>query len=304
MAIDDLFFNEGLAPCVDYHISAHTLSRGTIYIGIDLYTQEAKALNHKIPKLKIDLDDDTLNIAILQIISEEEQKLGSPGKENDFTLEPIRIELDQIDEKPWQDIDDVDIIDPQNSRLVAGSLYLPKEKEEFPARKVKVTFALEQHFVDSNKQLLPLFWELATLMSESAMADLYAMIGLYSKGVTRQPKHQALKLIHLFHIPHTYPLELSNVLTEIKDTLFHLRDTSAFKRLATELRMASHSNPDRILPGPHYIYERTNIIIGSKGWHRIATDENCNLILSHMKITVSTGHKRISTKVSSALSGE
>jgi hypothetical protein len=66
-----------------------------------------------------------------------------------------------------------------------------------------------------------------------------------------------------------------------------------------ELCKVSHSHQEQAFPNPHFLFERTNILIGAKGWRRIATDENCEEILSHMKVTVSAGHGRASMNVAS-----
>jgi hypothetical protein len=299
MAVDDFFYDNNFFPYLDYEFTGRVF-HDVIYFNIAFNTTEAKRLADKLPHLTVSLDDKEFHTAIIQIGSELEHNLGVAGKDTP-DWDAVRDELRGIEARPWRSIDDIDVINPRDVRLVPGSLYVPQDKTKMPARKVKVTYALDPTFAERHKDLLPLYWQLAILMSENIKADLYAKFGFYSKGITRKPKHRVNKLIHLFHISPLVPLDLPYVREMIELSLLALRDAKAFKRLAADLRLATHDDTDHILPGPHYMFERTDVLIGAKGWHRIATDENCGLILSHMKVTVSTGRERASTKIGSVL---
>lgn len=298
-AVDDFFYDHELFPYLDYELTGLAF-RDIIYAHVTLKTKEAKQLADELTRLTVPLDDIPFHTALVQIFAEKEHHLGVAGDDTP-DWEAVRKELREIDKRPWRHIDDIDIVTPLEVQMVPGSLYVPLEKKSEPARRVRVTFTLDQAFADEHQELLPLFWKLAMLMSENTTTSLCATFGFYSRGLVRRPKRQATKLIHRFHIPPMYPLELPKVRESIRSTLLDMHDSKAFKRFVAELCLASHADPDRILPGPHYIYERTRILVGAKGWQRLATDENCNLILSHMKVTVSAGRQRASTKVGSIL---
>jgi hypothetical protein len=297
MAVDDFFHEHTLFRYLDYEIAGHVLN-GVIYVRVTCKTKKAKQLSTELPELAISVGRATLHTALVQIFAEKEHTLGvSGGDVADWNA--VRRELSEIDEQPWQDIDNVNILNPEDMQMMPGSLYIPQEKEPMPARKILVALLIDEAFAESHKELLPLYWQLAILISESTKVHLYATFGFYSKGVMRQ----AAKLTYQYYIPYAYPLELSRMREVIESSLLDLHKNKAFKRLGIELRSAKYNDPDRPIPGPHYMYERTGLIVGTKGWQRIATDDNCALVLSHMKFVVRTGHKRVSSKISSIFDG-
>lgn len=79
MAVEDLFYHKHLFPYVDYQLSSQMLRGGIIYVNITLHTSEAKQLIDKLPELTIPLNDRSIHTAIIQIISEKEQYLGTRG---------------------------------------------------------------------------------------------------------------------------------------------------------------------------------------------------------------------------------
>ena len=139
MTLERLFYDESLFPHVDYAFHAHKLQPGgMVCVDTALYTNSAKALANKITALKIQLDDKSVNAAIAQLIAEEERQLGMPD------TEALRKELRDTEALPWQDIDDVDAIDPKRLNLRHGALYIPQNAEKAPARKLNINFGLDQ----------------------------------------------------------------------------------------------------------------------------------------------------------------
>jgi hypothetical protein len=300
MAVDDFFYDNKLFPYLDYHYIAKTV-RGTIYFSIYLHTEESKKLEGEIRDLKIYNEDKDLHIAIIQLGSELKHNLGHTSERDSTDWSAVQEELSTIEKKPWQNTADVDVIDPQATRLVHGSLYIPQDKTAIPVRKVNVAFTLDKDFADDHKELLPLYNEISELMSENTCAELYGMFGFYSVAITRSPKNKVIKLTHSFHVADVYPLKLPLVRDTIEDSIIDLDEDKAFQRLIARLHVADHSTPDEALMGVNYVFKQTGLIVGAKGWQRIATDENCEKILAHMKVTVSTGHSRLSMNVNSVL---
>ncbi|HMH70008.1 MAG TPA: hypothetical protein VK502_01290 [Candidatus Saccharimonadales bacterium] len=296
MALDDFFYEEELFNYVDYVFHAYTLLPGGIVcVDISLYTDKAKLLANKISMLTVALDDRSINTAIAQLIAEEERQLGMTSIEN------IRKELSEIEAQSWRDIDDVDEIDPKHLDLMHGALYTPQNAEKVAAQKFGIAFILDQTFTEGNRELLPLFWQLATVIHESVAAALYREVGCYSKNVTRTYTRETTKLTRFFHINPGLPVEASNALAIVGDVLLDLHATGTFKRFITELATTSFNDPHRPAPDPALMFNPGAVLIGAKGWRRIATDANCKLVLSRMKVMVSAGRKRSSLKVGSVL---
>jgi len=299
MAVDNFFYDKQLFPYLDYDLSTRVV-RGIIYVRIPLYTTKAKRLSKELAKLKIPLDDESRTIAVLQIAVDKQQMFGIVGdKEPDF--ETLNRELGALDARLWQDIDNFDLVSPQDNQLVSGTFYPFLEKEVIATREVNVTFSLDKPFAGAHRELLPLFWNLAMLTSSNIGRELYENVGFYGTATSHRPKNRTTALVRHYRAAADVVQQLNNTRDIINDAILDLGDNDAYKRMAAELRSVSLSTPDRMFPDPIVMHDRTGIIVGSKGWNRIATDENCSLILSHMKVTVSTGRKRISVKIGSVL---
>ncbi len=299
MAVDDFFYDNKLFPYLDYEYTAKTIG-GVLNFEIDLYTQEAKDLSSHVRQLKISITDDALHIAVLQLNAELQHNLAATGEET-VNWNAVREELLTIESKPWQNIEEVDIIDLHASKLVPGSFYTPQDKTAVTVREASVTFALDEEFAKEHRELLPLHCELSELMSENVRADLYSRFGFYSAGTTRNDDGLTLELTHTFHILHLDPTKLSSIREAVEDSIIDLYKLEVFQRLTAQLHNANHSDPDKIFPGVNHIFKQTNLIVGEKGWKRIATKDNCKMLLSHMKLSISAGQSSTSLDVASLL---
>jgi hypothetical protein len=274
--------------------------RGTIYVRISLYAPKAKKFSQEIAKLKIPIDETSRAIAILQIAVDKQQAFGIVGdKEPDF--DTLNKELIKLETRPWQDIDSFDLIDPQDNQLEQGAFYMLRDKKELATRNVNIAFSLDKSFADTHGQLLPLFWHLTLQTSANIHCGLYDQLGFYGIGTSHRPKNRMTTLVQHYRAASDITQNLDDIQGLINDMILDLNDNNAYIRMTSELRSVSLSVPDRMFPDPMVIFERTGVILGAKGWKRIATDKNCALVLSHMKVTVSSGRNRSSVKISSIL---
>jgi hypothetical protein len=299
MAVDSFFCGKRLSPYLDYELSTRVV-RGVIYVRISLYTAESKKLSQELTKLRILLDDDSRTIAIMQIAADKKQFFGIAGNDQpDFKA--LNKELNELDSRPWQDIDSFRSVIPQENQLVGGRFYPLPDKGEPAIGDSNVTLSLDKSFADSHEELLPLFWHFAMLTSASIKSELYRQAGFFGATISRNPKHRAIKLTQHYHGAAEVTLLTKDIRDMVGDMILDLNDNNAYIRMTSELRSVSLSVPDRMFPDPMVIFERTGVILGAKGWKRIATDKNCALVLSHMKVTVSSGRNRSSVKISSIL---
>jgi hypothetical protein len=281
-AIDDLFYDNGLFPYLDYLLVGHTFHRGVVYIDLALYTDQAKELAKKVSALRIDLRQDSILIATTQLIAEKERPFGSAG------LDAVKQALMKLHEQPWQDIDDLDIIDTKRVRRRHDVFYIAKGKP-MPARKLTVTVSLDPDFAASHRELLPFFRQLSTLIAESFQADLAIIYGYYNTEVTTKNTRRAVSLSSVMKVAYGAKMDVADVLETVLNTVSDHQKYNAYTRLATELRTASHSAPAHLMPDPELMLKRTLVLIGAKGWKKTATEENCNLLLQHMTIEVKCG---------------
>lgn len=300
MAVDNFFYNKRLFPYLDYDLSTRVV-RGIIYVNISLYTPQANQLADELPRLKVPLDNESRTIAIVQIVADKKQFFGVTGKKQpDF--EALNKELIVLDDSSWQDVDKFDLVSPQDNQLVHGAFYPLPDRGEVAVSDVNVAFSLDKAFADVHGELLPLFWHLAMVTSAGIGRELYVQVGFFGTGISRSPKNRATRLVRHYRATTEVALLTKDIRDMAEDVIVDLDENDAYRRMTTELRSATHNKSKRMLPNPIYMYDRTGIILGAKGWQRIATDVNCNLILSHMKVTVSTGRNRASIKVGSLLS--
>jgi|GEM_PF-1579744 len=298
-AVDDLFYDHELFPYLDYEYTATTLG-GVVQFGIDLYTKEAKDLSENIRETKISLDNEIFHATILQLATSLQHNV-SVANEGSINWDVVREELLLLDSKPWQDIKDVDIIDPKHTAFVPGSFYIPKDKTKLEIRKIRVTFQLDEEFTDQHKELLPLYCELSEFMSENIYVDLYSNFGFYSMDADYNSKTRAHELTHLFHTVELSAVKPSSVRKVVEESVSDLHEFKAFHRLTSHLHHASHTKADAFFPGVNRTFRRTHLIVGEKGWQRIATDENCRKILSHMYIVIGVGRSKTSVNIASIL---
>lgn len=213
----------------------------------------------------------------------------------------VREELLAVESTPWQDIEDISIIDLHATKLVAGSMYIPQDKTMHAAHEARITFAFNKKFTKEHRELLPLCSELSELLSKNVRADLYSQFGFYSTGTTCHNKGRGFELIHTFDVLQLNPTKLSQVHKVVEDSIFDLHKLKGFQRLMAQLRHPRHNNRDKIFPSVNYIFKQTNLIIGKKGWQRIATKSNCDIVLSHMELSINIGDDTASLGVASLL---
>jgi hypothetical protein len=304
MAIDDFFYDNKLFPYLDYDVIARTI-HGIIYIDITLNTDEAKELIDRLPDLKISLGEPSFDVAIGQISSELRYVLGIVGG-SEPNWGAVRDELREIEAKQWQNIDDVDILDPRKSELIQGALYEPKHKKKIKTRKIEVSYELDEKFANEHKEMRPLFTQISSVMSENVRADLYSEFGFYAYELKFEPEFHARRLVRSFRFPYAAHLDIKEVYEVIHNSLVDLSDAGAYNRFIGQLKQVKSTDLGILFPNPYNNYKHTDVVIGAKGWNRIATDANCNMLLSQMVVHLRIDEKIISIKLNDLfkISGE
>jgi len=295
MAVDDFLYENQLSLFLDYSITARTLS-GLIYVEIDLYTEEAKKLARKLPSLNIMLNEQTLNVALIQLGSELQRAFGMAGQGN-AARKMLAEELHVLDAQNWINIDEVAVIEPLNLKLVPGSFFDLKDKKEILTKEVDISYVIDHDAIGSDAAMLALSIYIAKLISANVQAALSSQFGFYINEVNYTFERQIAKLTHSLRIVKFLELNVEDIKQVTGDSLADLYEQKAFSRLIGALSRAATTNSDCIFPDPYTLYKQTNIIIGAKGWRQIATEENCKMILAHMKVVISVGDARASLDV-------
>ena len=292
--VETFFYQNQLFPYVDYFLAARTLDAGVIYIDLYLYTPAAIALAHRIPGLDIELNQATISIATRQLMAEKEEPLGSSG------YDIVLAALAALQAQSWQNIDDVDTIDAKNMRRRAKPFYLAVGRP-IRSRRLSTAVLLDPAFAAEHRELLPLFRQLAWVITASFQADLPDNYGYYSFDDHFRHNRQTTGLFNIFKVARTYgqEVDLAANLVTCLESIADLRRLGGFGRFLAELRQTSYRDRTDYAPDPIINYQDSLIFMGSTGWWTIATSANFDLIMSHVSIELKYGRHKLSQTVDS-----
>ena len=288
MYIDILLRKHRLVPRLDYALDGTMYYGGIVYIEVELYTDAAIALSDALRTLTIKFDEDIITTAATQILAEKEEPLGSTGYDH------VKRALEDLHAQPWQNIDDVGIIDTKNIRKKTGSFYIAEGKP-LPARKLVIGVFLKAEFAKSHRELLPLFRQLAGLINASLQHKIASSYGYYSFDDMYKNTNSTIGVLNTFKVGNANDIEvdLADILGVCFDVIRDLRQCDAFGRYINELRNVSYYNHPGLAPNLEKNYENTHIFIGAKGWQKIATNENSELLLKYAYIEVKFGGDKL-----------
>jgi len=288
MRIEKFFSEKHLFPYLDYSLVGKTY-RGVVYIDLELYTEVAITLANELSSLSITFNEETFTTAATQLLAEEEEPLASTGYEN------VKQALEELQKRPWQNIDDIEFIDAKKIRKKTGSFYIAEGKAR-PARKLTTGILLDVEFAASRRELLPLFRQFAWLLTSTLQGALPEAYGYYSLKDLYKNTKKTVGLFNIFKVGDAddIQVDLSDTLKTCLEVTRDLQQYGAFTDYMKELRKTSYYNRPNLAPNLEKNYEDTLIFIGPKGWQKIATNENYELLLKHMRIEVKFGRKKVS----------
>lgn len=147
-----------------------------------------------------------------------------------------------------------------------------------------------------HRDLLPLFRQLALVISTTLQNTLSDKYGYYSNSDNYYDSEKKIGIANIFKVPNGADIDVEGNMDSCKKVVNTLRHRKALVRLARELRQASfHDEPDRA-PNPKSTFIDTGLIIGVEGWKRITTVENCELLLKNISIELRYGRNTLETK--------
>lgn len=285
--IDALFFKNHLFQQLDYSLNGTTYYGGVILVSLELYTEAAVSLAKQIPTLNIVFNEHSISTASSQLLAEKELPFNSSG------YDPVKEALLTLHDRPWQNIDELSLLDTQTIRRKTHPYFLSKEKR-LRARKLTSNIVLDSVFSNSNPELLPLFRQIAWLVTanlQHVLADTYGYFSLSDKFTNTKQK---VCLVNAFNVANTHNVDLKDNLESCLSLINNMKKFNAFNRLATELNNISYFNSPSLAPNIDKIYEDTLMIVGAEGWKKIATVENCERILKHITIELQFGREKAS----------
>lgn len=281
MEIEQLFARNHLYAYLDYSLDGATYYGGAVVISIDFYTDKAMAMLRKIRELKVNFNEATILIAVMQIIAEKEVRFKVAE------LPKLKSALKSLDEQAWHDIDDVAVIDTKDIKK-RPSVFTIIKGTHAPAKELKVSITLSLD-KSVSRELLPLSRQLAWMIIANLQNTLADKYGLFSE----KDYYRDNTLTNVFHVAHGRNVDLSYIAQTSQDKITEMQRAKAFHQLLLDLRDTDYYNHSNIAPHPQDTYVDTGIFIGRQGWKRLATDDNYRLLIRNMSLKIIFGRQSI-----------
>lgn len=294
-SIDEFFYTQGMFRSLDYDLNASVYAKGGIItIEILFYGETVKQKANKLKNLSVDIDEVSIGAGIGQIVAERQKPFYTPG------VREIAEELKELHDQPWVDIDQLSSINTKSIEMKQGSLTLAAGPVQ-RTRSLIVDISLHPDMVTSHPELLPLFTCIATFIHCNCENIISNAFGLYGVGIKKDVRYEddfGMPLV--FRVPPSGKDlmndtdRLKKILQLFVDWFEEFQDNKTIARFLGNLKYADYKDYRDLMPSPRATLHDTGIFVGTKGWRKIATVENCNLLLENTSIHVKYGRKKIS----------
>jgi hypothetical protein len=288
--VNQLFHDNNLFLRLDYSVAGATYHSGIVTVDTEAYTPAAQDLLAQLSGLDIVFNEQSLSAGFTQLLAEVEEPVGSLG------YDKVQQALVDLHEQPWQDVDKLEFLDAQKIRRTPYPVYIGEGKP-LKARKLQITFFLDSSLVKSHRELLPLFQEIAWFMIANCRRSLskaHPYYGSSDSFVSNSKKVAASAILKVAH-GHYDGVNLARDLDLCLGAIQELREI--FDRYMADLRSISYSHDLDLAPSLESMHNDTLFIIGGKGWKKLATIENCELLLSRTCIELKFGHEKQSRSI-------
>lgn len=281
-AITEYLYNHGQYKLLDYSLNGDTYESGIVMICGECYNTEAEHLLENIANMKVSLSDKNpghmpVSQAMSQLYAEESQKL--------FVKNPDMIirELELLDNKPWQNLDSVDIL-PKNTTNDKSLTDLIYETDQ-PADK-KPILKLQLQIDNQPVELRVLWRELARFISLSIGQKICRDFGVYYSKESVKNNDTSVMFTSIFSVsPHDREIDMKEVAAIAKQTLTKVTSSNVLEHFSDYLSSLSYTNNPCAAPDSCQIAQEFGIIIGAAGWKKLATTENIAKALKATRIT-------------------
>lgn len=280
--ITEYLYSHGQYKLLDYSLNGETYESGIVMICGECYNTEAEHLLENIANMKVSLSDKNpghmpVSQAMSQLYAEESQKL--------FVKNPDMIirELELLDNKPWRNLDSVDIL-PKNTTNNKDLTDLIYETDQ-PADK-KPILKLQLQIDNQPVELRVLWRELARFISLSIGQKICRDFGVYYSKESVKNNDTSVMFTSIFSVsPHDREINMKEVITIAKQALTKVTSSNVLNRFSDYLSSLSYTNNPYAAPDSCQIAREFGIVIGAAGWKKLATTENIAKALEATHIT-------------------
>ena len=280
--ITEYLYSHGQYKMLDYAINGETYKSGLVIIYGECYNATTELLLENISKMKTDFNDGKsyyvpVAMAMSQLYAEESQKL--------FVKNPDMIirELELLDNKPWRNLDSVDIL-PKNTTNNKDLTDLIYETDQPADKKPILKLQLQ---IDNQPVGLRVLWcELARFISLSIGQKICRDFGVYYSKESVKNNDTSVMFTSIFSVsPHAQEIDMRGVAATAKQTLTKVTSSNVLNRFSDYLSSLSYTNNPCAAPDSCQIAREFGIIIGAASWKKLATTENIAKALKATRIT-------------------
>lgn len=267
-ALKQLMWQRRLLRHVDYSaLGTHYLQTGFLSIEIDLYTDEAIALESQLRNLHISITDEAINLAIRQITAETKQDI--------ISCDPaaLRDHSQAVHRTAWRSIDTMTA-----PIIVAFPAEYPTLRTKRTTKPIARTTHILKKPLPDDITLVPLFHFLTTAIHDTAAEIANSQCGYYNFGgqFTYQPGH----MLHTNTIAALQEIADNTAVRHIyHDVISELSNRETISRVKKRIKSFSYSH---CAPAASYIddyVQEVNVVISEKTWRTIATEANISQLL-------------------------
>lgn len=291
-AIHALFNESNHFYYLDYSCRGTTYDSGLIHIEIDTYTPKAEHILEKTSGLTLSFSTVDLERVLAQIVAEEKRYVR--GSE----INKLQKALEAIQDKPWQTLEDLTVLDAQKLRRSRKSLWMTDQ----PARikTLHCDLILDASFAQKNRQLVPVFDIVAYITQENLARELTRHFGYYREDNSSTYTSKTAKVSQELAAWTRVISELTNERQITEAFVAHLFDAGIVRRISSFLMQSTYALPFEA-PNESGLFEASGILVGTAGWRQIGTEGNIREVLQHTTLQLTYGKEKQSFSLASLL---
>lgn len=283
----------GLFYFVDYTLQGTTYENGLIDIGIDLYSPSAEALDDKLTRLPMAIDEKALEIALAQVVAEERHNVWGVKATRLLTL------LQHMHDRPWLTLDAVRVIHLPRRQIVGRDLYLTEPRVR--AQTLHLDLVADVEWLQAHPDLIPLFDIVSHVILENIARELTAEFGYYREDNpsmhTRSSARSSQKLVAWIK----YRKQLTNEMRTARAAMQRLLQRGLVEKISDYLGGLRREQP-HVAPDELAMFETTRALVGYRGWREIGTEANICDVLEHTTLELRYGRERQQIPLADVLS--
>jgi hypothetical protein len=287
-SLKKFFYDRHLYKMLDYFAYATTYEDGVIEIFCEIYTKEAAVLVDKLSDLQIDLGIDNIEVskALQSMMAEEPWQLYVTDKRK--LLDGVR----ELDALPWQTPHSMQLIDTLNIRRKNTPIYITAIDAPKP-RKIHLSLRLDDKFVDSRRDILPLFnivghW-LNRTMADQAALHFGAYVG--DASGRRRPMSASIELFAIKAL--VSEMSAGDVVKYVHNVAQHMVTQATLDRMVVSLTSSIKSENNDTMPDMGRILMETGIYMSYEDLLAGVCSDAIRDILQHCTLVVQYGRKKI-----------